>query len=43
MSPVNVSDILLLSDSYGCKDLKKAALAYCGDNHSYIIKVIIIF
>lgn len=38
LSPINVSDILLLSDNYGCKHLKKAALTYCGDNHSYIMK-----
>jgi len=38
MSPLNVSDILLLSDNYSCAQLKKAALLYCGENHSYIMK-----
>ncbi|XP_023332541.1 speckle-type POZ protein-like B [Eurytemora carolleeae] len=38
MNPLNVSDILLLSENYSCKELKRSALTYCGENHSYIIK-----
>ena len=39
LSPLNVAEILLLSDNYKCEALKKTALAYCGENHSYIMKV----
>ena len=39
LSPLNVAEILLLSDNYKCETLKKTALAYCGENHSYIMKV----
>jgi len=38
INPVNVAEILLLSDSYSCHHLKKAALSYCSENHSYIMK-----
>eukprot|EP00092_Neocalanus_flemingeri_P028564 GFUD01031020.1.p1 GENE.GFUD01031020.1~~GFUD01031020.1.p1 ORF type:complete len:480 (-),score=149.04 GFUD01031020.1:137-1576(-) len=38
ISPVNVAQILLLSDNYKCETLKKTALAYCGKKHSYIMK-----
>ena len=38
INPVNVAEILLLSDSYSCQHLKKAALSYCSENHSYIMK-----
>jgi len=38
LNPVNVAEILLLSDSYSCHHLKKAALSYCSENHSYIMK-----
>jgi speckle-type POZ protein len=38
INPENVSDILLLSETHRCDTLKKTALAYCGENHSYIIK-----
>lgn len=38
INPQNVSDILLLSETHRCDTLKKTALAYCGENHSYIIK-----
>ena len=39
LSPLNVAEILLLSDNFKCEALKKTALAYCGENHSYIMKV----
>ena len=39
ISPLNVAEILLLSDHYKCETLKKTALAYCVENHSYIMKV----
>lgn len=39
INPLNVADILLLSENYKCDSLKKTALAYCGLNHSYIMKV----
>jgi len=38
MNPVNVADILLLSENYSCSQLKRSALTYCGENHSYIMK-----
>ena len=38
INPVNVAEILLLSDSYSCHHLKKTALSYCSENHSYIMK-----
>lgn len=38
INPLNVAEILLLSDSYRCHDLKKTALSYCSENHSYIMK-----
>lgn len=38
INPLNVADILLLSENYSCRDLKRVALAYCGENHSYIMK-----
>lgn len=38
INPQNVSDILLLSETHRCDTLKKTALAYCGENHSYIMK-----
>lgn len=38
INPENVSDILLLSETHRCDTLKKTALAYCGENHSYIMK-----
>merc|ERR1712130_201798 len=38
INPMNVAEILLLSDSYSCHHLKKAALSYCSENHSYIMK-----
>lgn len=38
INPQNVAEILLLSDSYRCQDLKKTALSYCNENHSYIMK-----
>jgi len=38
INPINVAEILLLSDSYRCQNLKKTALSYCNENHSYIIK-----
>ena len=38
INPLNVAEILLLSDSYGCTNLKKTALSYCNENHSYIMK-----
>jgi len=38
INPLNVAEILLLSDSYRCQNLKKAALSYCSENHSYIMK-----
>ena len=39
ISPLNVAEILLLSDNFNCEALKKTALAFCGENHSYIMKV----
>ena len=39
ISPLNVAEILLLSDNFKCEALKKTALAFCGENHSYIMKV----
>lgn len=38
INPLNVAEILLLSDSYKCQDLKRTALSYCSENHSYIMK-----
>ena len=38
INPLNVADILLLSENYSCRDLKRVALAYCGENHNYIMK-----
>ena len=38
INPLNVAEILLLSDSYKCPILKKTALSYCYENHSYIMK-----
>ena len=39
ISPLNVAEILLLCDNFKCEALKKTALAFCGENHSYIMKV----
>jgi len=39
ISPLNVATVLLLSHLHKCTALKKTALAYCEDNHSYIMKV----
>ena len=39
ITPLNVAEILLLSDNFKCEALKKTALAFCGKNHSYIMKV----
>ena len=39
ISPLNVAEILLLSDNFKCEALKKTAFAFCGKNHSYIMKV----
>ena len=39
ITPVNVSEMLLLSDIFECPLLKKAALNYCRVYYSYIIKV----
>ena len=39
MNPLNVADILLLSENYSCTQLKRSALTFCGENHSYIMKV----
>jgi len=41
ISPGNVAQLLLLADQYECEHLKRIALKYCGENHSYMIKVII--
>jgi len=38
LNPLNVAEILLLSDSYKCQNLKRTALSYCNENHSYIMK-----
>ena len=39
ISPLNVAQVLTLSEDYKCETLKKTALAYCGENHQYIMKV----
>ena len=39
ISPLNVAEILLISDKYKSEVLKKTALAYLGENHPFIMKV----
>ena len=38
LSPDNVASVLLLADEYKCGLLKRSALTYCKDNHTYIMK-----
>ncbi len=38
ISAGNVASVLLMADRYRCHGLKKSALSYCKDNHSYIMK-----
>ena len=38
LSPANVSSALLLADRHGCGSLRRSALEYCRDNHTYIMK-----
>ena len=38
INPTNVGEILLLAHKYSCSLLKEKALAYCRENHAYIIK-----
>ena len=39
ITPHNVAQILLLAQQCSSHTLKKTALEYCGENHSYIMKV----
>ncbi len=38
LSPSNVASALLLAERHQCSGLKKSALSYCKDNHTYIMK-----
>jgi len=38
LAPTTVASVLLAADRHGCDKLKRNALAYCRDNHAYIMK-----